>query len=78
MTLLYTGNGKHITGIPARDLETNDISRIAGDYGMPETELIELLITRGIYSRPPQVKSKVTKKLDEPAASAATENEVNE
>lgn len=73
--LTYIGNGKHITGIPARDLTDTDISRIAGELSMPENELIELLILRGIYSRPAQVKPKATKKPDE---NAATENEVIE
>lgn len=60
MTLTYIGNGKHITGIPARDLTADDISRIAGDLAMPESELIELLISRGIYSRPVTKASKKT------------------
>ena len=77
MKLIYIGNGKHITGIPARDLSADDISRIAGDLSMPETELIDLLILRGIYSRVPE-PPKAAKKIEPIASAPIADNEEGE
>lgn len=52
--LEYIGNGKHITGIPARELSNEEILTLAESFGMTEKEFTSLLIERGLYKEPKQ------------------------
>jgi hypothetical protein len=73
MKLIYDGSGKHITGIPARDLEQADIDRlIASGLFVSETELITAL-TRKLYSVDKPVKTQAKPKPTEPDESEITE-----
>lgn len=47
--LKYNGNGGWIAGIPARDLEDNEVTQLASDLFISEHDLITLLTARGLY-----------------------------
>lgn len=50
MKLLYCGkDGKFINGIPARDLESHEVQKIANEWNMSLAETEGLLIQRGLY-----------------------------
>lgn len=45
--LTYIGNGKYIVGIPARDLDPDEVARFGEKY----------LLATGLYKRPPAPKA---------------------
>ena len=47
--LKYVGNGKHITGVPARDLTKTDIDQLLGRMFINETDAIKALTKTGLY-----------------------------
>lgn len=62
MSLIYTGDGKYIMGVPAQDLSDEDISRLAESFGKSNATYIDELIGSGIYEKP---KPKPTKKAQD-------------
>lgn len=57
MILEYIGNGKHITGLPARDLDESDaqlINDYASLFGMTTKQCEQALIKSGLYRKPPK------------------------
>lgn len=50
--LIYDGSGRHITGIPARDLTDDEITQLARNLSMEEQGFIDLMLERGLYSLP--------------------------
>ena len=65
--LKYIGNGKqHIAGIPARDLEDNELEALAASFYLDVADFIKQLTegTRAIYKAPAPPK-KTTKKDNE-------------
>lgn len=75
--LKYNGNGKqHITGIPARDLDQQDLDRlIASGLFVSVDNAIAALTARGLYSvvKVAPVKPKKTETVDQPATEADKE-----
>lgn len=49
MKLIYQGKGEYIHGVPARDLSSEEVQRIATDWGKSLAETEGLLIQRGLY-----------------------------
>lgn len=47
--LIYQGTGQYTTGIPARDLEIEDLVTLAGERGVSMGALIATLTSRGLY-----------------------------
>ena len=62
--LKYIGDGRHITGIPATDLDDTQISDLAEIFNLTPTSFEDLLIERGLYARPSQPKKAASKKQD--------------
>lgn len=59
--LRYIGNGKHITGIPARDLDASDLVSVAVYLDMTVNDASALLVARGLYALDtPKLKTKKT------------------
>lgn len=62
MKLMYKGTPPaHITGVPARDLSNDDISRLAADFNLSTEKLIKQLTARGLYALAPKRKAKAEK-----------------
>lgn len=53
MKLIYQGQGV-INGVPARDLEPQDVKKIAEDWQLSVAETEGLLIKRGVYKVEPK------------------------
>jgi len=55
MILEYIGDGRHIAGIPARDLQESDTQAIEA-YGslfdLTKTQTIKALVNSGLYQKP--------------------------
>lgn len=59
MNLIYKGTPPaHITGVPARDLSNDDISRLAADFNLSPEQLVQQLTARGLYELATKTKSK--------------------
>lgn len=69
--LKYNGNGGWITGIPARDLDDNEVTQLASDLFVSVDDLITLLTARGLY----RVESKPQRK---PKADLPVDSEVTD
>lgn len=66
MPLKYIGKkNQHITGVPARDLEDNEITELAVIFHLTDKSFIDLLIERGIYEAPPPPKKTTKKETNE-------------
>lgn len=64
MNLKYNGDGGGVAGIPARDLDQNDLDRLIEDGLFDSLDhVVETLTARGLYS---VVKPKRKKKDDPP------------
>jgi hypothetical protein len=49
--LNYIGNGEHKVGIPARDLNDEEVAEFGGE---------ELLLATGLYAKPARISKKVS------------------
>lgn len=61
MPLKYIGKGKHIMGLPARDLSDDEIESYAKSIGFTVGTTQTLLVDRGLYKSPPKKKDSKAK-----------------
>ena len=61
MRLIYTGKNSHISGIPARDLDTENCNLEAVFGNCSTDQIVEYLVNSGLYKLDKPPKTKVTK-----------------
>lgn len=64
MPLKYTGNGRHIMGIPARDLADDELESIANRDGVDPVALADELTAGGLYELVEAPKPRKTKTVE--------------